>query len=194
MNKISTGISDLDKMLDGGLREGDVLLLTGSFFQGLADLALGMAVHVGLQEGRNVIVCSRNRTETSEQMLVVEAGLATQGAGVEPIDESSFKRYMKNAKRLSNADILLYQFDDAVTEMMGTLEINDVDLVVLIRDFDGSSKAWLDALTSDCKAPLVVVAGEKQSDPALKANIVIESHIQFTVTKNTYGPSGDLRS
>jgi len=74
---ISTGLPDLDRLLAGGLRAGELIIIAGRPAMGKSALALGIATSVARKTGKTVLVASyeMSRLQIMQRMLAAESGV-----------------------------------------------------------------------------------------------------------------------
>lgn len=110
---ISTGLLDMDRVLDGGPRPGDLIVLAARPSMGKSALALTMARHMAAT--REVLICSM---EDSEQMLV-----SRQVAGAGRINLADLRRPPREGAR---ADTMWSRVSEAVDQLLTlNLSIDD---------------------------------------------------------------------
>ena len=75
-----TGLSDLDRRLNGGMRPGQLVLLAARPGMGKTGLALSMTHHLAVQKGRSVGIVSleMNQGELIQRLLAIHAGVDTR--------------------------------------------------------------------------------------------------------------------
>jgi hypothetical protein len=198
LNQITTGVQDLDEMLEGGLHKDDLLVLCGSPAMSLIDLALTITAHVGIDSGKNAIIYSRSKVDTAERLLAVDAGVLASRSDLDLLDESDYGRIKESAGRLANASIFVDELGADLKDAEKTPAGDDADLVVLICDPENPATEWAEALLTNAIAPAVVVAEPGSPDLLTRANIVVEAmgqeqegtQVEFRIRKSVDGKLG----
>ncbi len=77
---VPTGLIDLDRRLNGGLRPGQLALLAARPGMGKSGMAMSIAYHLGVRQRRSVGVVSleMSRTEVLQRLLSIHTGVDTR--------------------------------------------------------------------------------------------------------------------
>lgn len=105
---IPTGLPDLDRMLAGGMRPGELIIVAGRPAMGKSALALGIATFVA-RLGTAVLVASyeMSRTQIGQRLLSIEAGvnISTLRAGKGSLTGADWERLAQAGDNITRLPI-----------------------------------------------------------------------------------------
>jgi len=105
---LSTGFAELDKMMEGGMRPGELIVIAGRPGQGKTTLGINIATHVAtMQENKGVLIFSMEMTPRSlvERMFLSMAQVNFRQLRGKPLSEYDVLRIGNAAQRLDNNHI-----------------------------------------------------------------------------------------
>lgn len=90
-----TGFADLDRLLNGGLRAGQLLILAARPAMGKTSLALQIAHHVA-QSGKPALVCSQEMPEAdiTDRLVAISHGIPLAGLVSGDLSDGAWGRYV----------------------------------------------------------------------------------------------------
>ena len=161
-NIIATGLSSLDKLLKGGIRKSNFLVIAGRPTMGKTTLALNIAANVAQADtNKAVLVCSMEMSR-SEIILKLISSLAE-------VEDNDIRKYIISGKK--------NKFSNKISDIPDiNQETSIYDKVVQGTKFQEETACdrihWaIDQLTNNIK---IIVNDEKQLTPALLRNRALE--------------------
>lgn len=108
-NIIPTGFADLDKMLDGGMRGGNLILGAGRPGMGKTALMLDIAKHVALVQGKHVAIFSleMSNEQVTQRLLVKESGLPMSSLRTGMLAEREWPLFTHAVEKYTNVPIYM---------------------------------------------------------------------------------------
>ncbi|MDO0911151.1 DnaB-like helicase C-terminal domain-containing protein [Streptomyces sp. DT2A-34] len=192
--RVATGLSDLDGLLDGGLRPGRLTVIAARTAMGKSMLALTVARHCALRAGRPALVASLEMANAGlfERTLAAESGVPTRKISSRQLSPEEFELLRETARELDTAALLSFGGDRStpavadierecarMVERHGRLDLVVVDYLGLmegtlqqraLRDRQGEVAAVVAALDdlADRLQAAVVVVEQLDRDPEFR--------------------------
>ena len=146
---ISTGLSDLDRMILG-LNKSELILVAARPGMGKTSIALNMALHAGMNLGKTVAIFSleMSREQLVSRLLSRAALIPSQNMLTGQLTERQWKDVADAAQSLSTSDI---RIDDNPTLTVSDMNaqcrrVQNLDLVVIdylqLMQSAGSGHSW----------------------------------------------------
>ncbi|UCM91606.1 type II toxin-antitoxin system prevent-host-death family antitoxin [Streptomyces marincola] len=176
---VPTGIASLDELLGGGLRPGQLALVTGPPGSGMSALALGAAraAALGAAAPGPVMVASAqmSRQDLAARMLAAEAGLPLAQITTQTVPEADRPRLEAAAARLRGAPLHLVDRQTTLAQVRtAAAAVPGIALLVLdpVTHFDVGTAApalALRRLATDLGAAVLAVAAHGPGLPPVEA-------------------------
>ncbi|RKN03104.1 type II toxin-antitoxin system prevent-host-death family antitoxin [Streptomyces radicis] len=207
---VPTGLDSLDTLLGGGLRPGQLALVTGSPGSGTSALALGAARAAALTEGLGpVMVASAqmSRQDLAARMLAAEANLPLAQITTQTVPETDRPRLEAAAARLRGAPLHLMDRQTTLTQTRtAAAAVPDLALLVLdpVTHFDVGTAApalALRRLATDLRAAVLAVAAHGpgllpvEAEADIAARLHRQDHsatAQLEIVRYRHGPTTTL--
>lgn len=108
LSGISTGIDDLDKITNG-LHKTDLIILAGRPGMGKSALALNIAEHVAIHEGKPVAIFSLEMpaSQLMNRMLASQGRINQGRIKTGKLEDADWPKLMAAMKKITNANILI---------------------------------------------------------------------------------------
>ena len=119
-DRIPTGLKDIDRVLNGGFSPSDLIILAARPSMGKTALALKMAQHAAIREGKHVGIISleMSKEQIVERMFTSELEIDSWKLHKGKLDERDFEKMGPVIDKLSNAPIFV---DDSMGSTISEL-------------------------------------------------------------------------
>jgi prevent-host-death family protein len=206
---VPTGLDSLDTLLGGGLRPGQLAVVTGSPGSGTSALALGAAraaALAGVLGPVMVASAQMSRQDLAARMLAAEADLPLAQISTQTVPETDRPRLEAAAARLRGAPLHLVDRQTTLTQARtAAAAVPDLALLVLdpVTHFDVGTAApalALRRLATDLRAAVLAVAAhgpgllpvEAEADIAARLHRQGDGTAQLEIIRYRHGPTATL--
>ncbi|MER6047241.1 DnaB-like helicase C-terminal domain-containing protein [Streptomyces sp. NPDC056149] len=119
-----TGLTDLDTLLDGGLRPGRLTVVAARTAMGKSMLALSIARDCAFRQGRPTQIASleMSNTEIFRRIIAAEAGLLTAKVARHGLEDSERDKIREFSARIRDCGNLLTLGGDSTTPAVSDIE------------------------------------------------------------------------
>lgn len=133
--RIATGIIDLDE-LTGGLRPGDLMIVSGESGSGKSSFVLGLVRYASIHEGMKSLIVSRElgRSEAVLRILAAEAQLNNGDLRTGRLNDVGWKKLARIMGTVSAAPLAFVDQDDASLASISGLVAGDPSVAMLVVD------------------------------------------------------------